>query len=102
MPGVEDRADPDDGTQVLAEIAIGRFDEARGLFAQRVSDRTDPENDTATQVFILPVSVAAALPISRAAFSENFEARDVLPEEDGEELDFDTLGADPLEGVEIP
>jgi hypothetical protein len=99
---IEDRAEPGDATQVLAEIAIGRFDEARGLFAQRVSERTDPENDTATQVFILPVSVAAALPISRAAFSENFEARDVLPEEDGEELDFDTLGADPMEGVEIP
>jgi len=33
---IEDRAEPDEETQILAEIAIGRLDEDRGLFAQRV------------------------------------------------------------------
>ena len=102
---IEDRAAPDDATQVLAEIAIGRFDEERGLFAQRVGKAGGPEGSETAKVFILPISLVAALPISREAFMRDFEAPDFEAADqdvDGEELDFEGLTADPMEGVEIP
>jgi len=88
---------PSDGAEPLAEIALGRLDEARGLFAQRVGD---------ARVFVLPVDLAADLPVSRVAFESDFEARSEADEideaSDGEELPPSDLDADPLEGVEIP
>jgi len=90
---VEDRTEPDEKTQVLAEVAIGRFDEDRGLFGQRVGEQS---------VFVLPLSAVEGIPNSREAFSNDFEARSGDAFEDGEELPPDVLGADPLEGVDIP
>lgn len=90
---IEDRAEPDEETQVLAEVAIGRIDEDRGLFGQRVGEPS---------VFVLPLSAIDEIPNSRDAFSNDFEVRSKEAAEDGEELDPDVLGADPLEGVEIP
>lgn len=84
-------------TGPLAEILLGRLDEERGLFAQRAG---------APRVYVLAPDLAADLPISRAAFEGEFEARseaDAIDEAtDGEELPPGDLDADPLEGVEIP
>ena len=90
---IEDRAELDEATQVLAEVAIGRLDEDRGLFGQRIGEE---------MVFVLPLSVADEIPNSREVFSNDFEVRSGDAAEADEELDPDVLGADPLEGVEIP
>jgi hypothetical protein len=102
---IEDRAAPDEETQILAEVAIGRLDEDRGLFAQRIGGiggigGVDGVGDG--MVYLLPPSAVDDLPSSRAAFSSDFEIRSGDPASDGEELDPEILGADPLEGVEIP
>jgi hypothetical protein len=90
---IEDRAEPDEETLVLAEVAIGRLDEDRGLFGQRVGEGV---------VFVLPASTIDGIPHSRDAFMNDFEIRSGEAAEIGEELDPEILGADPLEGVEIP
>jgi hypothetical protein len=90
---IEDRAEPDEETRVLADVAIGRLDEDRGLFGQRVGEGV---------VFVLPASTIDEIPHSRDAFMNDFEIRSGEAAEIGEELDPEILGADPLEGVEIP
>jgi len=90
---IEDRAEPDEETQVLAEIAIGRIDEDRGLFGQRVGEE---------MVFILPVSTIDEIPHSRDAFIDDFEVRPEEGTEIDEGVELEVLDADPLEGVEIP
>jgi len=100
---IEDRAEPDEETRVLAEVAIGRLDEDRGLFAQRgVFGVFGMAGVSEAMVFLLPLSAVDEIPISRDAFSNDFEVRSEDAAEDAEELDLDVLGADPLEGVEIP
>jgi hypothetical protein len=101
---IEDRATPDEETQVLAEIVIGRFDEERGLFAQRVSEEGGPGREGVGPVFILPLTVVASIPISHERFVTDFEVRDfeAADGEEDEELELEALGADPMEGVEVP
>jgi len=80
----------------LAEVAIGRLDPGRGLFAQRVG------SEGTSAVYVLPASVAAELPISRAAFEADFAAAGTDSSADGTDLESEDLEIDPLEGVEIP
>ena len=91
---IEDRARPDEEAQVLAEVAIGRLDEDRGLFAQRAGDPT---------VFVLPPSLVDEIPGSRSAFEREFEVQSGESIEGDEPLD-DTVPdeIDPLEGVQLP
>lgn len=90
---VEDRAQPEGEAQVLAEVAIGRLDPVRGLFAQRVGE---------PMVFLLPLSAVDSIPNSRIAFVRDFEASSAESAEGDEELDPGILEADPLEGVQLP
>jgi len=96
---IEDRAEPDEETQILAEIAIGRLDEDRGLFAQRVGG---VDGSGEEMIFVLPLSAVDEIPNSRAAFAEGFEVRSGDAAESEEELSSEALSVDPLEGVEIP
>lgn len=96
---IEDRAEPDEETQVLAEIAIGRLDEDRGLFAQRVGGLGGLGEE---MIFVLPLSAVDEIPNSRAAFAEGFEVHSGDAAESEEELSSEALSIDPLEGVEIP
>jgi hypothetical protein len=99
---IEDRAEPGEQAQVLAEVAIGRLDEDRGLFAQNVGDMGGVVGGADEIVFVLSPSVVDDIPISRDAFANDFEIRSGDATEAAEELDPDVLGADPLEGVEFP
>jgi hypothetical protein len=92
---IEDRAEPDEETLVLAEVAIGRLDEDRGLFAQSIGG-------VGGKVFVLPHSVVDDIPISRDAFAKDFGPWSADALETAEELDPEVLDLDPLEGVEIP
>jgi len=99
---IEDRAEPDEETQVVAEVAIGRLDEDRGLFAQSLGGVGDTDGVGEGKVFVLSLSVADGIPISRDAFAKDFELRSADALETAEELDPETLDVDPLEGVELP
>ena len=99
---IEDRAQPSGETRVLAEVAIGRLDEDRGLFAQRLRSVGAVDGVEEGMVYLLSLSAAEDLPTSRAAFSSEFEIQSGDPDSDGLDLDPEMLGADPLEGVEIP
>jgi hypothetical protein len=99
---IEDRAEPGEQAQVLAEVAIGRLDEDRGLFAQNVGDMGGVVGGADEIVFVLSPSMVDDIPISRDAFANDFEIRSGDATEAAEELDPDVLGADPLEGVEFP
>jgi hypothetical protein len=90
---VEDRSAPEEQTQVLAEIAIGRLDATRGLFAQRVGEPT---------VFVLPPSAVESIPHSLASFVRDFEASSDAAAPGEVELDPGVLEADPLEGEQFP
>ena len=95
---IADRAESDEKSQVLAEIAIGRLDEDRGLFAQRLGVGGVRED----MVFLLPLSAADEIPSSRVAFMNDFGAASEEAAETEEGLSSDLPGADPLEGVEVP
>ena len=102
---IEDRAELSEETRVLAEVAIGRLDEDRGLFAQRMRGVGGIEgigSGGEGMVYLLSLSSVEDLPTSRAAFSSEFEMQSGDPTSNGLDLDPEILGADPLEGVEIP
>lgn len=104
---IEDRVEPSDETRVVAEVAIGRLDEDRGLFAQRLRGvggvaGAGIEGVDEGMVFLLSLSAAEDLPTSRAAFSSEFEMQSGDATLEGLDLDPEILGADPMEGVEIP
>jgi hypothetical protein len=93
---VEDRSESSSESRLLAEVAIGRLDEDRGLFAQRVGSPT---------IYLLDAGLAGQLPISWQAFEADF----VVPEDEqgsageaAEELELEMLEDDPMEDVEIP
>lgn len=90
---IEDRAEPDSESRVLADVALGRLDAKRGLFAQRVGEST---------VFLMPVDATEDLPITREAFSRDFEARPDGVVEESLDLAPEAFEANPLEGVERP
>jgi hypothetical protein len=85
---------PDEEVPPLAEIALGRWDEERGLFAQRVGVPT---------VYLLTGDEADRLPTSWEAFESDFVVSDEPgPGEAGEELDPGLLEVDPIGDVDLP
>lgn len=78
---------------VLAEIALGRLDADRGLFAQRSGDPI---------VYLLPATLAHELPVSREAFEREFAAGATDEGEPGGDGADPSEPVDPLEGIELP
>ncbi|MBW2424898.1 MAG: DUF4340 domain-containing protein [Deltaproteobacteria bacterium] len=98
---VEARTSADEEPAVLAQIALGRVDDERGLFAQRLG---------ASTVYVLDADLAEDLPTSWTAFAAGFRRSlsEAAPgaegegasQEGGEELE--SVGEDPMTGIDLP
>jgi len=94
----EQKAEAEADVGPLAEVAIGRLHEQRGLYAQRVGD---------PKIYLLDSGVARDLPISWQAFGSRFEAKAVAAAERAATAPEADPDADPFDdelpsGLEIP
>lgn len=95
---VEEKAEAEADAGPLAEVAIGRLHEQRGLYAQRVGD---------PKIYLLDSGVARDLPISWLAFGARFEAEAVAAAEQASTSPEADPDADPIDdelpiGLELP
>jgi hypothetical protein len=96
---VEEKAEAGADAGPLAEVAIGRLHEQRGLYAQRVGD---------PKIYLLDSGVARDLPISWLAFGARFEAEAVAAAEEQASTSLEAdPDADPIDdelpiGLELP
>jgi hypothetical protein len=98
---VEGRTSEDEEPAVLAQIALGRVDDERGLFAQRLGAPT---------VYALDADLAEDLPTSWTAFAAGFRlsASEAVSRAEGEGTsegggaELESPGEDPMTGIDLP